>query len=105
MLVRAEFRNLAQQHAPARQGSLLRPASSAADTGHLGEHGMPAAMPAVVGEACRLGDDVVCFSTFRSQGTSEKSHLATGMEIAGGPSHKPNSLCQSANSWPTRLLH
>lgn len=97
MLVRAEFRNLGQPHAPARQGSLLRPASSVADAGHLGECGLRAAMPAAVREACRLGEDVVCFSTFRSQETSEKSHLATGTEIAGGQSHKPNSLCQSAS--------
>lgn len=51
MLVRAEFRNLGQPHAPARQGSLLRPASSVADAGHLGECGMLAAMAAAVGQA------------------------------------------------------
>lgn len=85
MLVRAEFRNLAQEHGPAWRGSLRGPPSRASEPGHLVECGVPAGAPAVRGEACSLGEAEVCFSMFPSQGiSSEKPHLATGMEIAGG---------------------
>ena len=85
MLVRAAFRSLAQQHGPAWRGSLLGLPSRAPSPGHLAERGVPAGVPAGPGEACSLREAMVCVSTFPSQGeSSEKSHLATGMEIAGG---------------------
>lgn len=85
MLVRAAFRSLAQQHGPVWRGSLLGLPSGASSPGHLAGCGVPAGVPAVPGEACSLREATVCVSTSPSQReSSEKSHLATGVEIAGG---------------------